>query len=81
MTWKCVEDANRAESLIHSAEDLMVPVKDMPYALKEIFALCKNHNVSGRAVCHGGDGKIHLSVMQRNIIAEEWPVKFGALLW
>jgi glycolate oxidase len=77
---KCVEDANRAESLIHSSEDLVVPVKAMPSAMKEIFALCKKHQASGRAVCHAGDGNIHLTVMQGNITEAEWPAKLDELL-
>jgi glycolate oxidase len=77
---KCVEDANRAESLLHSSEDLVVPIKDMPYAMQEIFALCKKHNASGRAVCHAGDGNIHLTVMQGNLTEEEWPTKLDELL-
>lgn len=77
---KCVEDANRAESLLHSSEDLVVPVKDLPVAMKEIFALCRKHDACGRAVCHAGDGNIHLTVMQGNLAAEEWPTKIDELL-
>lgn len=77
---KCVEDANRAESLIHSSEDLVVPIKDLPYAMKEIFSLCNKHKASGRAVCHAGDGNIHLTVMQGSITEEEWPIKLDELL-
>ena len=77
---KCVEDANRMESLLHSSEDLVVPVKDLPYAMKEIFALCEKHKAAGRAVCHAGDGNIHLTVMQGNLTKEEWPIKLDELL-
>lgn len=77
---KAVGDANREESYIHSPEDLVVPVKHLPYAMKEVARICEEHHASGRSVSHAGDGNIHLTVMQGNITAEDWPKKIDEVL-
>lgn len=73
-------DANREESYIHSPEDLVVPVKHLAYAMREITRICKQHEAVGRVVAHAGDGNLHLTIMQGNIPAEEWPTKIDEIL-
>ncbi|WP_425058932.1 putative FAD-linked oxidoreductase [Sporomusa carbonis] len=77
---KAFGDANREESYIHSPEDMVVPVKHLPYAMKEYAKICEKHSAIGRTVSHAGDGNVHLTILQGNISAEEWPTKIDEIL-
>lgn len=73
-------DANREESYIHSPEDIVVPVKHLPQAMKEVARICAKHEAVGRMVGHAGDGNLHLTIMQGNIPAEQWSTRIDAIL-
>jgi len=73
-------DANREECYIHSPEDMVVPVKHLPYAMKQFMQICRNHQALGRVVAHAGDGNIHLTIMQGTIAAEEWSAKIDEIV-
>lgn len=77
---KSVGEANREESYIHSPEDLVVPVNQLAHAMREVTNICRKHNAIGRTVAHAGDGNLHLTIMQGNIAAEEWPTKIDEIL-
>ncbi|QDR81570.1 FAD-binding oxidoreductase [Sporomusa termitida] len=77
---KAFGDAVREESYIHSSEDMVVPVKHLPHAMKEIAAICAKHSAVGRTVAHAGDGNIHLNILQGDIPAEAWPTKIDEIL-
>lgn len=77
---KAFGDAVREESYIHSSEDMVVPVKHLPHAMKEIAAICAKHSAVSRTVAHAGDGNIHLNILQGDIPAEAWPTKIDEIL-
>jgi glycolate oxidase len=77
---KAFGDANREESYIHSPEDMVVPVKHLPYAMQEITRICAKHAAIGRTVAHAGDGNIHLTILQGDIPAAAWPTKIDEIL-
>lgn len=73
-------DANREECYIHSPEDMVVPVRQLPGAMKQFMEICRNHQALGRVVAHAGDGNVHLTIMQGNIAADEWPVRIDEIV-
>lgn len=73
-------DANREECYIHSPEDMVVPVRQLPDAMKQFMEICRNHQALGRVVAHAGDGNVHLTIMQGNIAANEWPVRIDEIV-
>lgn len=73
-------DANREECYIHSPEDMVVPVRQLPGAMKQFMQICRNHQAVGRVVAHAGDGNVHLTIMQGDIAAEDWPVRIDEII-
>ncbi|WP_312420019.1 FAD-binding oxidoreductase [Anaerospora hongkongensis] len=73
-------DANREECYIHSPEDMVVPVRQLPCAMKQFMQICRKHQALGRVVAHAGDGNVHLTIMQGDIAAEEWPVRIDEIV-
>lgn len=73
-------DANREECYIHSPEDMVVPVKQLPYAMKQFMQICREHQALGRVVAHAGDGNVHLTIMQGQICAENWAAKIDEIV-
>ena len=73
-------DANREECYIHSPEDMVVPVRQLPGAMKQFMQICRKHQAVGRVVAHAGDGNVHLTIMQGDIAAEEWPVRIDEIV-
>jgi glycolate oxidase len=76
---KSFAEAVRHETLIHSNEDIVVPVDLMPQAIRELDAICKRHSAVARTVSHAGDGNIHLSVLQGTIPDEFWCEKLDEI--
>ena len=73
-------DANREECYIHSPEDMVVPVRQLPGAMKQFMQICRKHQAVGRVVAHAGDGNVHLTIMQGDIAAEDWPVRIDEII-
>ncbi|HMM22231.1 MAG TPA: FAD-binding oxidoreductase [Selenomonadales bacterium] len=76
---KAFAEAVRAETLIHSNEDVVVPVDKMPEAIRELDRICRKHNAVARTVSHAGDGNIHLSILQGAIPEDEWPDRLSEI--
>ena len=77
---KAYGEANREQSYLHNAEDIVVPIKYLPQTIIELVKICKKHSAVNRTVCHAGDGNVHLVIMQGNIKAEEWSTKIDEIL-
>lgn len=70
---KAFAEAVRAESLIVSKEDVVVPVDKEPILLRHILDLAKKYNLITRIASHAGDGNIHLNILKNDDISyEEW---------
>ncbi len=77
---KSFAEAVRNDDLIHSNEDIVVPIDKMPYALSEMNKICAKHNAVARTASHAGDGNIHLSILKGDITEAEWPKKLTEIL-
>jgi glycolate oxidase len=76
---KSFAEAVRHETLIHSNEDIVVPVDLMPQAIRELADICARHSAVARTVSHAGDGNIHLSILQGDIPDEFWCEKLAEI--
>jgi glycolate oxidase len=76
---KSMAEAVRFETLIHSNEDIVVPIDKMPEAMRSMAGVCEKHGASSRMVCHAGDGNIHLVVMQGGVKPEHWAETLNAI--
>ena len=61
---KAFAEAVRAESLIVSKEDVVVPVDQEPLLLAEILRLADKYSLITRIASHAGDGNIHLNILK-----------------
>ena len=61
---KAFAEAVRAESLIVSKEDVVVPVDQEPLLLAEILCLAGKYGLITRIASHAGDGNIHLNILK-----------------
>ena len=69
---KSFAEAVRHETLIHSNEDIVVPIDKMPEAMRYMSSICEKHGAAARTVSHAGDGNIHLSILQGSVPDDEW---------
>ena len=70
---KAFAEAVRAESLIVSKEDVVVPVDQEPLLLEEILRLAKKYDLITRIASHAGDGNIHLNILKNpDASYEDW---------
>jgi len=76
---KSVAEAFRHESLVQSNEDAVVPLDQLPAAMKAMVEICEKHNGVARVVSHAGDGNIHVCIMPGAIPAEQWDEKLAAI--
>ena len=70
---KSMAEAVRFENLIHSSEDIVVPVEKLPEAMRLMAGICEKYGALARTVSHAGDGNIHLSILQGSITEAAWP--------
>jgi len=77
---KSFAEAVRHENLIHSNEDIVVPIDKMPEAMKYMESVCEKYGAAARIVSHAGDGNIHLSILQGSIPAGEWADRLNTIL-
>ena len=76
---KSFAEAVRHETLIHSNEDIVVPIDKMPEAMKHMAGICEKHGAAARTVSHAGDGNIHLSILQGSVPLAEWPERLARI--
>jgi glycolate oxidase len=76
---KSMAEAVRHENLIHSSEDIVVPVEKLPEAMRLMAGICEKYGALARTVSHAGDGNIHLSILQGSIPETEWPVALNKI--
>ncbi len=70
---KAFAEAVRAESLIVSKEDVVVPVDQEPRLFAEILRLAKKYGLVTRIAAHAGDGNIHLNILkEKDTPYEDW---------
>jgi len=72
---KAFAEADRAKSLVFSAEDLVVPVSRIPDALEKIGALAKKYNLPVHCAGHAGDGNVHANILKGDLAQDEWDAK------
>ena len=70
---KSFAEAVRHETLIHSNEDIVVPINKMPEAMRHMAGICEKHGAAARTASHAGDGNIHLSILQGSVPLADWP--------
>ena len=76
---KAFAEAVRAESLIVSKEDVVVPVDQEPLLLDEILRLAKKYNLITRIASHAGDGNIHLNILKNEDTSyDDWDQRVKA---
>jgi glycolate oxidase len=76
---KSYTEAVRMESLIHSKEDLVVPVDKIAAVMHEIMGLSQKSGLPSRIVSHAGDGNIHLNFLAGDLPEEVWEAKITAV--
>lgn len=70
---KAFAEAVRAESLIVSKEDVVVPVDQEPLLLAEILRLAAKYQLVTRIASHAGDGNIHLNILKTDDMSyDDW---------
>lgn len=70
---KAFAEAVRAESLIVSKEDVVVPVDQEPLLLAEILRLAAKYQLVTRIASHAGDGNIHLNILKTDDVSyDDW---------
>lgn len=76
---KCFGEANRARSLIFSAEDIVVPMSEIPGTVRKIMALSEKYQVMIHCAGHAADGNIHADILKEQIPDDEWANKLSAI--
>ncbi|MBP2652305.1 MAG: putative glycolate oxidase [Firmicutes bacterium] len=69
---KASAEAVRAENLIHSNDDMVVPIEKQPIVAAEMIRVSKKYKAAARMVSHAGDGNMHLSLLPGDIPEAEW---------
>jgi len=72
-------EADRAQSMVFSAEDLVVPPAEIPYVVKEISALASRYGLTVHCAGHAADGNVHANILRRGIEENEWHEKLHAM--
>ena len=69
---KCFGEANRARSLIFSAEDTVVPMSRIPDVIKKLSELGTKYGMTIHVAAHAADGNIHADILKEDIPLERW---------
>jgi len=69
---KSFGEANRARSLIFSAEDIVVPVSKIPQTVEKLAELSSEYKVSIHCAGHAADGNIHADILKEDMSDEQW---------
>ncbi|HNY10311.1 MAG TPA: FAD-binding oxidoreductase [Candidatus Wallbacteria bacterium] len=76
---KAFAEADRASSLVFSAEDIVVPLAKIPEAVKEITMMAKRYGMTVHCAGHAGDGNIHAHILKETMPDNEWNEKLHSL--
>ncbi len=69
---KSFGEANRARSLIFSAEDTVVPMSRIPDVVQKLSELSKKYGVSIHVAAHAADGNVHADILKEEMPLEKW---------
>lgn len=76
---KSFAEADRAKSLVYSAEDLVVPMDQIPFTIEKIAELGTKYGFTIHCAGHAGDGNIHANILKEAMSDAEWSEKLPAL--
>ncbi|WP_312562369.1 FAD-binding oxidoreductase [Anaerospora sp.] len=76
---KSFGEANRARSLIFSAEDIVVPVAAIADVVKKLAELGERYQLTIHCVAHAADGNVHADILKEDVPMEEWERKLPLL--
>lgn len=69
---KSFGEANRARSLIFSAEDTVVPMARIPDVVRKLAELGKKYGFTIHCAAHAADGNIHADILKDDVPLEQW---------
>ncbi|EAX47950.1 FAD linked oxidase domain protein [Thermosinus carboxydivorans Nor1] len=69
---KSFAEADRARSLILSAEDIVVPPSKITDIIKKIDDISKKYDVRIHCAAHAADGNVHAEILKENMDIEQW---------
>ncbi|EGO64118.1 FAD-binding oxidoreductase [Acetonema longum] len=69
---KAFLEAARAESLIQSKEDMVVPVDQIANLMNQAATLSAKYNMVTRIASHAGDGNVHFHVLKGDMPDDQW---------
>ncbi len=76
---KSFGEANRARSLIFSAEDIVVPTGAIPAVVDRLAELGDKYATTIHCVAHAADGNVHADILKGDMPLEEWREKLPRL--
>ncbi len=69
---KTFGEANRARSLIFSAEDTVVPMSCIPEVVQKFAELGRKYEVTVHIAAHAADGNVHADILKEDMPLEIW---------
>ena len=69
---KAFGEANRARSLIFSAEDTVVPMSCIPEVVQKLSELSRKYEVTVHIAAHAADGNVHADILKEDMPLEVW---------
>jgi glycolate oxidase len=76
---KSFGEANRARSLIFSAEDIVVPTGAIPAVVARLAELGDKYALTIHCVAHAADGNVHADILKSDMPLAEWKEKLPRL--
>jgi glycolate oxidase len=76
---KSFGEANRARSLIFSAEDIVVPPAGIPAVVAALAELGEKYSLTIHCVAHAADGNVHADILKGDMPLAEWEEKLPRL--
>lgn len=71
-------EADRADSPVFSAEDLVVPPAAIADAVQYIAGLAANYGLTVHCAGHAADGNVHAHILKEKLDDKQWHKKLGA---
>ena len=69
---KSFGEANRARSIIFSAEDTVVPMSRIPDVVRKLAEMGDKYGFTIHCAAHAADGNIHADILKEAVPIEEW---------
>lgn len=76
---KSFGEANRARSLIFSAEDIVVPISQIANIVKKLAELGEKYGVTIHCAAHAADGNVHADVLKEDMDIGKWNEQLSLL--